>query len=219
MGDGAAWPMRLCMSNGRMQVEKAQDAIKEEDAARLMRRMLSAKFDFNDFLQQYRTINKMGAFGNVMKMIPGMNKIDDKDLEQVERKYDVYEKIITVRCCTVLLPHRASAGRPSRLCQRPSAARAPRWCLPDGAAVQGGVPMACYFVQAGTSPHSSVTTRRNASKRVRLQMRAMRCGSDLLGCEVAAARVRAHACGRPSQFPPAHVLVPGCLEAVSRLSR
>lgn len=79
--------------------------------------------------------------------------------------------------------------------------------------------MACYFVQAGTSPHSSVTTRRNASKRVRLQMRAMRCGSDLLGCEVAAARVRAHACGRPSQFPPAHVLVPGCLEAVSRLSR
>lgn len=86
-----------------MQVEKAQEAITEEDAARLMRRMMSSKFDYNDFLQQFRTINKMGSLGNVMKMIPGMNQVDDKDLENVERKYDVYEKIIDVRPPPALL--------------------------------------------------------------------------------------------------------------------
>jgi hypothetical protein len=79
------------------QVEKAQSAIDEEDAQRLMKKMLSAKFDFDDFLKQYRAVNKMGALGNVMKMIPGLNAIDDKELQKVERKYDTYEKIIEVR--------------------------------------------------------------------------------------------------------------------------
>ena len=79
-----------------LQVEKAQDAITEEEATRMMKRMFSAKFDFNDFLKQYKSVNKMGSLGNVMKMIPGMNKMDDKDLQNVERKYAMYETIIEV---------------------------------------------------------------------------------------------------------------------------
>lgn len=78
-------------------MEKAQDAISEEDAARMMKRMLSSKFDFEDFLNQYKSVNKMGALGSVMKMIPGMNQMDDKDFEKVERKYAMYETIIDVR--------------------------------------------------------------------------------------------------------------------------
>jgi signal recognition particle subunit SRP54 len=60
----------------------------------MMKRMLSAKFDFEDFLKQYKSINKMGTLGSVMKMIPGMNKMDDKTLQNVERKYAMYETII-----------------------------------------------------------------------------------------------------------------------------
>jgi signal recognition particle subunit SRP54 len=78
-------------------VEKAQEAIKEEDATAMMKKMLSAKFDFSDFLKQYQTVNRMGNVSSVMKMMPGMTGIDDKQLQEVEKKYAVFESIIQVR--------------------------------------------------------------------------------------------------------------------------
>jgi len=36
-------------------VEKAQAAVKDEEAAEIERRLLAAQFDFNDFLKQART--------------------------------------------------------------------------------------------------------------------------------------------------------------------
>jgi hypothetical protein len=83
---------------GLLQVEKAQDAINEEDAAAMMKKMLSSKFDFNDFLGQYKSVNKMGSLGSVLKMIPGLSGVDDKQLVEVEKKYIVYESIIQVSC-------------------------------------------------------------------------------------------------------------------------
>ena len=88
---------KLRAGRGWLQVEKAQGAIKEEDAAAMMRKMLSNKFDFNDFLSQYKSVNKMGSLGSVMKMIPGMGGVDDKQLVEVEKKYAVYESVIAVR--------------------------------------------------------------------------------------------------------------------------
>lgn len=148
-------------------MEKAQDAIKEEDAARLMRRMMSNKFDFNDFLEQYRTINKMGALGNVMKMIPGMNKIDDKDLQDVERKYDMFEKIIDVRrpplphprCSSANLIHYARAtSLPTCLrltfcpiCSDPGRSRSRHTAPPAGTADGGGV-MQCMTEEERANP-------------------------------------------------------------------
>ena len=44
-------------------VEKAEAAIKEEDAEAMTKRMLSAKFDFNDFLKQYKMVSGMGSMG------------------------------------------------------------------------------------------------------------------------------------------------------------
>lgn len=52
-------------------VEKAESAIKEEDAQEMTRRMLSANFDFNDFLKQYKMVSGMGSMGQIMKMLPG----------------------------------------------------------------------------------------------------------------------------------------------------
>ena len=52
-------------------VEKADSAIKEEDAEAMTKRMLSAKFDFNDFLQQSKMMSSMGSMGSIMKMLPG----------------------------------------------------------------------------------------------------------------------------------------------------
>ena len=52
-------------------VEKAEAAIKEEDAEAMAKRMMSAKFDFNDFLKQYKMVSGMGNMASIMKMLPG----------------------------------------------------------------------------------------------------------------------------------------------------
>jgi signal recognition particle subunit SRP54 len=70
-------------------VEKAAEAISEEDALRLEQKMRTASFDLEDFLQQFRMIKKMGPLENILGMIPGMDKmkdssIDEKQLKRVE---------------------------------------------------------------------------------------------------------------------------------------
>ncbi len=52
-------------------VEKAEAAIKEDEAEALTARLLAAKFDFNDFLKQYKMVTGMGSMGSIMKMLPG----------------------------------------------------------------------------------------------------------------------------------------------------
>ena len=85
-------------------MEKAQSAIDERDATSMMRKMLANKFDFDDFLSQYQAVNKMGSLGNVMKMIPGLgSQVDDKQLVEVEKKYAVFESIINVRSCCLMM--------------------------------------------------------------------------------------------------------------------
>ena len=56
-------------------VEKAESAIKEDEAEALTQRLLAAKFDFNDFLKQYKMVTGMGSMGAIMKMLPGAVKI------------------------------------------------------------------------------------------------------------------------------------------------
>ena len=55
-------------------VEKAAEAIEEEEAARMAQRMASGKFDMNDFLMQLKQLQKMGGLGGIMGMLPGIGK-------------------------------------------------------------------------------------------------------------------------------------------------
>ena len=57
-------------------VEKAESAIKEDEAEALAQRLLAAKFDFNDFLKQYKMVTGMGSMGSIMKMLPGALSLD-----------------------------------------------------------------------------------------------------------------------------------------------
>ncbi|EIE18517.1 signal recognition particle protein [Coccomyxa subellipsoidea C-169] len=75
-------------------VEKAEASIKEEDAAEITKRMLSAKFDFNDFLKQYKMVSGMGSMGQIMKMLPGMNQITEKQLNEAEKQFKMFEALI-----------------------------------------------------------------------------------------------------------------------------
>lgn len=58
-------------------VEKAQEQIDEDEAKKMMNRVNQGQFDFNDLYKQLKTISKMGGFGSIMGMIPGMSKIKD----------------------------------------------------------------------------------------------------------------------------------------------
>ena len=70
-------------------VEKAQEVIDENEVKSLEEKIKSQKFDLNDFLKQLQTIKRLGSLGGILKLIPGMPKIDDlapaeKEMRKVE---------------------------------------------------------------------------------------------------------------------------------------
>ena len=49
--------------------------MRQEDAEELQKKIMSAQFDFNDFLKQTQTVARMGSMSRVIGMIPGMGKV------------------------------------------------------------------------------------------------------------------------------------------------
>ncbi|RPJ75370.1 MAG: signal recognition particle protein [Acidobacteria bacterium] len=77
-------------------IEKAEQAIDQEDAERLEQKIRADDFTLEDFRDQLRTIRKMGPLESIIGMIPGMgnlkqlaeNKPDEKQLSRVEAIID-----------------------------------------------------------------------------------------------------------------------------------
>src|SRR5437868_1190160 len=70
-------------------VEKAVEAVDEEEAARMEKKLRTASFDFNDFLAQFKMMRKMGPLENILGMLPGMSNVqslsvDEKQLKRTE---------------------------------------------------------------------------------------------------------------------------------------
>ena len=70
-------------------IEKAEEAITEEDAAKLEKQLQKKELDLDDYLMQIRQMKKMGSFSSILKLIPGMNqfkdiKVDDKEFDKIE---------------------------------------------------------------------------------------------------------------------------------------
>ena len=70
-------------------VEKAAEAVDEEEAARLERKLRTAKFDFNDFLAQFKMMSRLGPLENILGILPGMSNVpglsvDEKQLGRIE---------------------------------------------------------------------------------------------------------------------------------------
>jgi signal recognition particle subunit SRP54 len=75
-------------------VEKAQEEIDLSDAQKMQEKILTAKFDFTDFLKQMRLLKNMGSLGGIIKLIPGMNKLSDDQLKQGETQLKRSEAMI-----------------------------------------------------------------------------------------------------------------------------
>ena len=70
-------------------IEKAEEAISEEEAEQLEKQLRKNELDLDDYLAQIRQVKKMGSFSSILKMIPGMSKfkdlnIDDKEFSKIE---------------------------------------------------------------------------------------------------------------------------------------
>ncbi|MCB9060987.1 MAG: signal recognition particle protein [Halobacteriovoraceae bacterium] len=53
-------------------VEKAEEAIDEKEAERMMKKMEKGKFTIGDFMKQMEMMSNLGPMENILKMIPGM---------------------------------------------------------------------------------------------------------------------------------------------------
>jgi len=53
-------------------VEKAEEAIDEKEAEKMMKKMEKNQFTIDDFIKQMEMVGKLGSMGSLMKMIPGM---------------------------------------------------------------------------------------------------------------------------------------------------
>ncbi|RPJ83080.1 MAG: signal recognition particle protein, partial [Acidobacteria bacterium] len=77
-------------------IEKAEEAIDEEEAERLEEKLRLDEFNLEDFRAQLRTIRKMGPLESILGMIPGMGQLkkmadqqpDEKQLGRVEAMID-----------------------------------------------------------------------------------------------------------------------------------
>ena len=66
-------------------IEKAQDAITEDDAKKMEKKFRENSFTLEDFLAQFETMNKMGGIRSILSMIPGMGskfKIREEDIDE-----------------------------------------------------------------------------------------------------------------------------------------
>ncbi|MBR6684342.1 MAG: signal recognition particle protein, partial [Firmicutes bacterium] len=69
---------------------KAQEAIDEEEAKDITKRVMSKNFNLEDFLVSMQQVKKMGSMSSLLGMLPGVGSklkdvdIDDKALTRVE---------------------------------------------------------------------------------------------------------------------------------------
>ncbi len=55
-------------------IERAQAAFDEEEAKKLQEKMKKGKFDLEDFLNQMKSLRKMGPLGGILGLLPGVGK-------------------------------------------------------------------------------------------------------------------------------------------------
>jgi len=62
-------------------IDKAQADFDEEKAKEMTRKMKKAEFDFNDLLDQFHQMQKMGGLSSIMSMMPGMGQLKDVEID------------------------------------------------------------------------------------------------------------------------------------------
>ena len=76
-------------------IEKAEASFDEAEAMRLQKKLMQNQFTLQDFLEQLQKVKNMGSIGQLLGMIPGMNRLRDQiDQQDVEKRIKRVEAII-----------------------------------------------------------------------------------------------------------------------------
>ena len=75
-------------------IEKAQEAVTEEQAKKLEKKLKEASFTLDDYLMQFESLKKMGGIASVMGMMPGMGKLKLKESDFDEKKIERLKAMI-----------------------------------------------------------------------------------------------------------------------------
>ena len=78
-------------------VERAQEHVDPGEAEEQAKRLMEARFTFDDFYKQLQQVKKMGPLGDLMKMMPGMGQLAKQipDAAVTEREMKRVEAIIS----------------------------------------------------------------------------------------------------------------------------
>ena len=64
-------------------IEKAQEAVTEEQAKKMQKKMLENAFTLEDYLEQFESMKKMGGAQALVSMMPGLSgKVKDGDIDE-----------------------------------------------------------------------------------------------------------------------------------------
>jgi signal recognition particle subunit SRP54 len=74
----------LAMGDVLTLIERAQEAVDEDKARELERKMRTASFTLEDFLDQIQGVQKMGGLSSVLEMMPGMGQATKKMKGQLD---------------------------------------------------------------------------------------------------------------------------------------
>ena len=75
-------------------IDKVKENIDEKEAQKDVKKLMNGKFTLDDMLKQMKQVQKLGSLGGLMKMIPGMPKVSDAQLEYAKKEMDNFEVII-----------------------------------------------------------------------------------------------------------------------------
>ena len=75
-------------------IEKAQEAVTEEQAKKMEKKLREASFTLEDYLEQFESLKKMGGLAQVMSMVPGMGKLKIKESDFDEKRIERIKAII-----------------------------------------------------------------------------------------------------------------------------
>ncbi len=75
-------------------IEKAQQAISEEEAKKMQQKMKENSFTLNDYLEQFSMMKKMGGAQAMLSMLPGAGKLKVNESDIDEKKIEHTKAII-----------------------------------------------------------------------------------------------------------------------------
>ncbi len=76
-------------------VEKAAEAVSEEDAKRMEEKMRKGEFSLEDFLEQLRAMKKLGSLESILKMLPGGgDALKQIDIGKQEKEFKRMEGMV-----------------------------------------------------------------------------------------------------------------------------